>query len=106
MPDKIRFSIVGFGNIGRRHAAQILQNNDTELIAVCDINPSVNNYVPDGVPFYTSIGEMLALVNADILCVCTPNYLHEAHTIAGLNAGMHTVVEKPMAISVPECDRM
>src|SRR6185369_12590323 len=34
------------------------------------------------------------------------NYLHEPHTIAGLNAGLHTVVEKPMALSVAECSRM
>ncbi len=106
MPDKIRFSIVGFGNIGRRHAGQILQNADTELVAVCDIDAAAKNHVPNGVPFFTDLGDMLKITDADILCVCTPNYLHEPHTIAGLNAGMHTVVEKPMAISIAECDRM
>lgn len=104
--NKIRFSIVGFGNIGRRHAGQIMHNQATSLVAVCDIDPGVRNHVPEGVPFYTSLEEMLQQSEADVLCVCTPNYLHEPHTIAGLNAGLHTVVEKPMAISVPECDRM
>ena len=106
MPDKIRFSIVGFGNIGRRHAGQIQQNADTELVAVCDIDPAAKNHVPAGIPFFNDLGDMLKVTNSDVLCVCTPNYLHEAHTIAGLNAGMHTVVEKPMAISTAECDRM
>jgi predicted dehydrogenase len=104
MADKIRFLIVGYGNIGRRHAAHIQQNEHTELVAVCDVNPSVK---PVGdLPFYTDLNEMLATEQADVLCVCTPNYLHEPHTIAGLNAKLHTVVEKPMAMSVAECDNM
>lgn len=49
---------------------------------------------------------MLGACHADVLCVCTPNYLHEPHAIAGLRAGLHTVVEKPMARSVAECDQM
>jgi predicted dehydrogenase len=49
---------------------------------------------------------MLRESPADVLCVCTPNYLHKPHTIAGLQNGHHTVVEKPMAISVEECDAM
>lgn len=104
--NKIRFSIVGFGNIGRRHAEHILQNPATTLVAVCDIDATVQAHLPEGVAFYTSLAEMLEKTAADVLCVCTPNYLHEPHTIAGLNAGLHTVVEKPMAISVAECDRM
>ncbi len=106
MPDKIRFSIVGFGNIGRRHAEHIIDNPETELVAVCDIDRGVVSNIPDGVVFYDDLDQMLLNVSADILCVCTPNYLHEVHTIKGLNSGLHTVVEKPMAISTAECDRM
>ncbi|MCD6013070.1 MAG: Gfo/Idh/MocA family oxidoreductase [Flavipsychrobacter sp.] len=106
MPDKIRFSIVGYGNIGRRHAEHILYNPDTTLVAVCDINTSLQDQIPSNVAFYSKLEEMLEKTQADILCVCTPNYLHEPHTIAGLNAGLHTVVEKPMAISSASCDRM
>ncbi len=105
MPDKIRFAIVGYGNIGRRHAEHIQHNSSTELVAVCDINPAVKELIP-GIAFYTRLEDMLAAGNADVLCICTPNYLHEPHTIAGLQAGLHTVVEKPMALSVAECDRM
>lgn len=106
MADNIRFAIVGFGNIGRRHAEHILQNKNTSLVAVCDINRDIEKSIPGGVSFYADLGEMLTNAKTDVLCVCTPNYLHEPHTIAGLYAGLHTVVEKPMAISVAECDRM
>ncbi|HXS36654.1 MAG TPA: Gfo/Idh/MocA family oxidoreductase [Flavipsychrobacter sp.] len=106
MNEKIRFAIVGFGNIGRRHAEHIMQNPSTQLVAVCDKDASVQSKIPGYIPFYTDLQEMLQQVKADMLCVCTPNYLHEPHTIAGLQAGLHTVVEKPMAMSVAECDRM
>lgn len=104
--NKTRIAIVGYGNIGRRHAAHILQHPDTELVAVCDIKEAAAADAPEGVAFYTSLDELLANTQADVLCVCTPNYLHEPHAIAGLQAGLHTVVEKPMAISVASCDMM
>jgi UDP-N-acetyl-2-amino-2-deoxyglucuronate dehydrogenase len=106
MAEKIRFCIVGYGNIGRRHAEHIIQNPSTDLVAVCDINAEVQQKLSADIPFYSSIEDMLAVVRADVLCVCTPNYLHEQHTIKGLNAGLHTVVEKPMAMSVVECNNM
>ena len=106
MPEKIRFSIVGFGNIGRRHAAHIVHNPETTLVSVCDIKDSVGATLPDGVPLYAGIDEMLRRNETDVLCVCTPNYLHEPHAIAGIEAGCHVVVEKPMAISVASCERM
>jgi UDP-N-acetyl-2-amino-2-deoxyglucuronate dehydrogenase len=102
----IRFAIVGFGNIGRRHAEHILHNANTTLCAVCDTNLSIKDKVPEGVAFYSDLSEMLVTEKFDVLCVCTPNYLHEQHTIAGLKAEVHTVVEKPMALSEAECDRM
>jgi UDP-N-acetyl-2-amino-2-deoxyglucuronate dehydrogenase len=106
MTEKIRFSIVGFGNIGRRHAEHIMHNHETELMSVCDIDLSVKEKLPPGVKFYTDLGEMLQATASDVLSVCTPNYLHEPNTIQGLNAGRHVVVEKPMAMSTAECDRM
>lgn len=103
----VRFAIVGFGNIGRRHAAHIINNPETKLVAVCDIREETAEHLQqEDVKFYTKLDKLLLLTQADVLCVCTPNYLHCQHTIAGVEAGLHVVVEKPMAISVPECSLM
>ena len=40
---KIKFAIVGFGNIGKRHAQHILHNPDADLVAICDIDESKKN---------------------------------------------------------------
>lgn len=106
MAENIRFSIVGFGNIGRRHAEHILQNPHTTLVAVCDTKPELAAAIPEGVTFYNNLQQMLERADSDVISICTPNYLHEPHTIAALRAGLHTVVEKPMAMSVAECTRM
>ncbi|MFA6151926.1 MAG: Gfo/Idh/MocA family oxidoreductase [Chitinophagaceae bacterium] len=100
----IKFAIIGLGNIGKRHAEHILHHPNAELVAVCDIDSAkAANY---SVPFFKSTEELLQNSDADVLCVCTPNYLHEPHTIAALNAGLNVVVEKPMALSTKECDNM
>lgn len=106
MTDKIRFAIVGYGNIGSRHAKHILDNPNTELVAVCDKNESIKEQLPAEVSYYNDLPLLLREAEADVLCICTPNYLHEPHAISGLKAGLHVVVEKPMAISTAECDRM
>jgi UDP-N-acetyl-2-amino-2-deoxyglucuronate dehydrogenase len=106
MNQPVRFAIVGYGNIGRRHADHIRSNPDTQLVAVCDTNPAIASQLPEGVPFYEHIDLLLNQCSADVISVCTPNYLHEPHTVAALGRGFHALVEKPMALSTAECDRM
>ena len=103
---KIKFCIAGYGNIGRRHAEHILLNKHASLEAVCDIHAGKLTDLPPGTGAFTDLGTMLREAEADVLCVCTPNYLHERHAIQALEAGLHAVVEKPMAISVLECNNM
>ncbi len=85
---KIKFGIVGCGHIGKRHAEMISRNNDTELVAMCDVLPKekvgIDQY---NVPFYSSIEEMLASKkDIEIVSVCTPNGLHATHAIKALEA--------------------
>src|SRR6187549_1117998 len=106
MTDTVRFAIIGYGNIGRRHAHHIMRTPGAELVAVCDIDPTKDDAVPEDTLFFTEVEDLLERGIADVACICTPNYLHEAHAVAALRAGMHAVVEKPMAISTDSCDRM
>lgn len=106
MNEKIKFAIIGYGNIGQRHAEHIIQNGQAALMAICDIKPERKSVIPKDTLFYTDAHEMLAAIDADVVCVCSPNYLHEPHAIAALQAGKHVVVEKPMAITTTACDKM
>ncbi len=100
---KVRFGIVGYGNIGSRHAHHILENPNAELVAVASLQEK-----PDELncTYYQSVEAMLDAEDMDVLNVCTPNYLHCEHTLAGLNKGVNVVCEKPMSLSAAESDKM
>jgi len=100
---KIKFGIVGYGNIGKRHAQHIVESKQAELTAVASLEP-----IPDNIAcnYYPSLEAMLAAEELDVLNVCTPNYLHCEHTLLGLQHGINVVCEKPMALSVEQCEQM
>lgn len=104
---KLKFSLVGCGNIGQRHARLIHQFG--RLIAVCDNKKDRSTELSkkyDAQP-YTSIEDMLLqLPEVDVVVVCTPNGLHASHSIKALKAGFHVLCEKPMAINVHDCGEM
>ncbi|OWY24756.1 gfo/Idh/MocA family oxidoreductase [Sphingobacteriales bacterium UPWRP_1] len=105
----INFGIVGLGNIGLRHARHIAHNAGAKLTAVCDINPdtkaAILNICPDAV-FYNDFRHLLQHPGLEVVNICTPNYLHAPMTSEALLTGCHVVCEKPMAMSVAECNLM
>ncbi|HEY8387083.1 MAG TPA: Gfo/Idh/MocA family oxidoreductase, partial [Parasegetibacter sp.] len=103
----LNFAIVGCGQIGARHALHI-QNSGT-LVAVCDILSERSGELGEkyGALSYTNLEEMIAAhPEIDVLAVCTPNGLHAQHSILALKAGLHVICEKPMALSVRDCEQM
>ncbi len=104
---KIKFSIIGCGRIAQRHAEHI--QNIGELISVCDIKTDrakklAKKYSCD---FYSNIEDLLSnQPGADVISICTPNGLHSDHTIKSLRAGKDVLCEKPMALTVSECENM
>jgi UDP-N-acetyl-2-amino-2-deoxyglucuronate dehydrogenase len=104
----IKFAVVGAGHIGKRHAEMILRNPDAELVAIADTRPYEQLELEKfGVPFFQDLGSLLKNApDFDVLCVATPNGLHAEHALAGLEAKKHIVVEKPMALTKSECEKI
>jgi predicted dehydrogenase len=102
----VRFAVIGYGNIGQRHAHHILTTPGAELVAVCDIDVRKSEFLSPDVAFFRNCSALMESDVADVVSICTPNYLHEEHCIAALEKGHHALVEKPMAISTDSCDRM
>ncbi|MBP9094979.1 MAG: Gfo/Idh/MocA family oxidoreductase [Ignavibacteria bacterium] len=105
---KVKFAVVGSGHIGKRHAEMINRNDESELVAMCDILPKeelrLENY---DVPFFSSIDDLLGSnIEFDVMCVATPNGLHGEHSLKALDKGKHIVCEKPMALTVAECEKI
>ncbi len=103
--DKVRFAIVGFGHIGKRHAEMVLRHPEAELVALCDVRPApevaADTY---DLPYYQAIEELLAAEQVDVVSICTPNGLHAPQAIAALEQKTHVVCEKPMGLTKAGCE--
>jgi predicted dehydrogenase len=107
---RLRIALLGCGRIAARHA-ELLGRGAIEgagLAAVCDIDPARANAFAAryDVPAYTSLAAMLSRPHVDAVAVLTPSGLHAEHAVAVLEAGAHAIVEKPMALTLADADRM
>jgi UDP-N-acetyl-2-amino-2-deoxyglucuronate dehydrogenase len=106
---KLKFAVIGVGNIGKRHVAVIDAEPNAELVAICDIDSakciSITNLYGD-IPIYTDYNKMLLDTDADIISIASPHGLHAEMSIASLEANKHVLVEKPMALNSSDCDKM
>ncbi len=111
MPTPIQFAVIGLGHIGRRHAALIAAHTEATLVAVVDVLPAGELLWPEGVgqdvPLFGGLAALLASgIKIDVACVCTPNGLHAEQAIALLEAGVHAVIEKPIALKTEDASEI
>lgn len=102
----IKFAVIGAGHIGKRHAEMIQRHPEAQLAAICDVRSKEEVGLTDSnTPFFSSAQEMLSSgVDADVVCICSPNGLHADHSLLALEHGKHIVCEKPMALSKADCE--
>jgi predicted dehydrogenase len=104
----IKIAFAGTGYINKIHAIAA-KNAGAELAAVVNHKPeSMAKFAAEfGIPRqYKSVEALLKDSGVDALVVSTPNYLHAEQTVAALEAGVHVMVEKPMAMNGAECAQM
>ena len=104
----VRVGIVGLGVAARQVLGSITATEGAELTAVCDIRTDELERFRQryGVETFTSLDEMCKQGPVDAVWVATPNNYHAEHTILAADHGKHVIVEKPMALSLDEADRM
>lgn len=104
----IKFAVVGQGHIGKRHAEMIRRNPEAELVAVCDVLSKEELGLADlEVPLFHSIDEMLgAGLDIDVVNICTPNGFHAEYAIKALESRHHVVLEKPIALTKNDAEKI
>jgi virulence factor len=105
-PRPIRIGVIGVGNMGQHHARVLSSMKDVELVGVADINverglETASNYK---VRFFEDYCDLLPHVEA--VCVAVPTRLHYAVGINCLLAGIHVLIEKPIAASISEAESL
>jgi myo-inositol 2-dehydrogenase/D-chiro-inositol 1-dehydrogenase len=105
----MRFALIGFGAWGKHHAQAIATLPGLELTAIaCDGDESARaaQSAYPAARVTRDWREVLALRAVDVVDVVTPNHLHAGIAIAAMRAGKDVLLEKPMAITLDECDAL
>lgn len=100
----VKLGVVGLGAMGSGHARAILGGlvPQCELAAICDRKKSVADSHFPGIPCFQDPAALIHSGTVDAVLVCTPHDSHAAIGIAALKAGLHVLVEKPIAVEKAE----
>ncbi len=117
--EKLRVGIIGLGFMGGMHLQNWARRSDVDVVAVCDKRPldatGIKGNIDgsdapavdlSGITHYTDVGEMLDKASLDAVSITLPTHLHKDVTLQALAHGVHVLCEKPMALTVEECDEM
>ena len=105
----IKVGLIGCGKIAQvRHIPEYDANGESKLYGFFDQNYERAEMLAKqyGAKVYASYEEMLADPEIDAVSVLTPNVTHGVITVAALKAGKHVLCEKPMAVTIQECEQM
>jgi predicted dehydrogenase len=108
MKKKVSIGVIGCGAVARFHVVSVLAAENATLAGVADVRrESAELFAKEyGTVAYPSVEAMLADPSVDAVCICTPSGFHANGAIAALEAGKHILVEKPLAVTVEDCDRV
>lgn len=108
MKDKLNVAVIGVGTFGSMHAKIYSQMDMCELKAVADINQKRLDEVCHmlKVEGYTDYQELLARDDIDAVNICTTDELHVEPAVTAANMGKHVFVEKPLARTPQDCDKI
>jgi predicted dehydrogenase len=106
--DRLRTGIVGCGKVADLHASALRAAPQSELVACCSgrferAKAFAEKY---GIRAYPDVEAMLADGRVQAVVIGTPHPRHAEPAVAAARAGAHVLVEKPLAASLADCDRM
>ncbi len=103
----LQFGLIGFGAWGRCHAEAIAKTNGAALSAIVAPSEVSRSTASDAFPqsqVYSDYRDLLAREEIAVVDIVVPSHLHHEITSAALLAGKHVLLEKPMALSLAQCD--
>jgi len=106
--EALRCAIVGHGKAAELFAQILADNKQVDFVAVCgrDIARAKGFAARHGLAAFDDVSRMVESERIDVVVVATPHPSHASVANAAMRAGSHVLVEKPMATTVADCDRM
>jgi len=102
----IRVLVAGLGNMGRSHALAYHAHPGAQIVGLVNRSPVARPTELQDIPRYTSFEEALAATRPDLVCIATYTDSHAAYGIAAMRAGAHVFIEKPLATTLADAQRL
>ena len=108
MTETVKIAVIGIGIMGKAHLKDIAALENTELVAICDLDRATADQAAaeTNTNAYYDYRDLLDHEPLDAVLVATPHYDHTPISIAALRKGIHVLVEKPIAVHVKDGRRM
>src|SRR4051812_42994689 len=108
MADPLRFGVIGLGRAGSGMVSALSKHPDVDLTAAADRHQvHLDKFTREfeGLTFMDG-EELCKSPEVDAVYIATPHEFHSAHVRMAAEHGKHIIVEKPMALTLEDCDRM
>lgn len=109
----MKYALIGCGRISPNHIAAALANKDSlEIVALCDVVPEnirdkmTKFELPDDIHQYTDYRKMLEVEKPELVAIATESGKHAQIALDCIEAGCHVIIEKPIALSLQDADRI
>jgi len=108
LKNPLKFGLIGCGRVAPRHAQSISELPGATLVAVADVKTSrADRFAQEyDAVAYGDYHRLLDCHDIDVVNICTPSGLHAEMAIEAMTAGKDVIVEKPMALSLEDANRM
>ena len=109
--DEIKVAVIGYGgcwNMGKTHLTDMKDAGMTP-VAVCEMIEERRALAArdfPGIKTFARLEDLLARSEAQLITIITPHHTHAELALTCLRAGRHVVCEKPLAITLTDCDAM
>jgi predicted dehydrogenase len=99
---RVRVGFIGLGGVAQVHLKHVSQNENVELVAVCDIAKNVTEKTAQqySAVSYTNFNQMLDNETLDALFVCVPPFAHGNIEEVAASKGIHLLIEKPLGLDM------
>jgi predicted dehydrogenase len=119
----VKVGVLGIGFMGQMHFNAYRGYKKARVVALSDLDPkklagdwsSISGNIEDeraaavdmtGLHLHADPADLFADPAVDVVDITLPTFLHAKYAVAALKAGKHVVCEKPMAVTLAQCDRM
>lgn len=110
MTSPLRVGVVGAGTVAQvAHLPVLSRMKDVQVVSVCDNDLAKAQALASRFGIadaFDDIEDLLRLTRPDAVAICTPNHLHEVHTMRALRSGAHVLCERPLALAPDGIERI